>query len=406
MLVHYLVKECGLLPWLSTVLLFYCEGLGGDHKESSLRAMELVLKVINDVVSSRTITEWLQECALEQLSEFSMHLYGVFVGAFKLLKENISLINSMLHVIVSTLRLSQKRKIFQPHFTLSLEGLFQLYQAICGEFNNMEFALTIELAMDTILMSTPAPVVSRMDRARLSKLLMWAISSALWSFSDQSYLRKEPDPDMIISYEDHGKESQISKLLRWATASVILGSISNRTSDMKTHVSLGSSCKTLQCLLEDVIKEGENKQNNSGANEALAIVILYLQQLLRRNSSGLSSVILALCLLLLPNECNIADKEYLDVNHGQITLLCSKIRCPVETNPAWRWSFYQPWKDLSLEQSETEQMEEEQACQSLLLLFSNALGGRPSYLPILSHKDVEQSGLFEWERETFIGSRT
>lgn len=143
------------------------------------------------------------------------------------------------------------------------------------------------------------------DKARLSKLLMWAISSALRSFSDQSYLSKEPDPDMLISYEDHGEECQISKLLQWATASVILGGISNRT-EMKTHVSLGSSCKTLWCLLEDVIKEGENEQNNSGANEALAIVILYLQQLLRRNSSGLSSVILALCLLLLSNASNIA----------------------------------------------------------------------------------------------------
>ncbi|XP_038973323.1 uncharacterized protein LOC103720976 isoform X2 [Phoenix dactylifera] len=406
MLVHYLVKECGLLPWLSTVLLFYGERLGGDHKESSLRAMELVLKVINDVVSWRTIAEWLQECAVEQLSEFSTHLYGVFVNAIKLLKENVSLVNSMLHVLGSTLRLSQKRKIFQPHFTLSLKGLFQLYQAIYSEFNNMVFNLTIELAIDTILMSTPVPVVSHMDRARLSKLLMWAISSVLRSFSDQSYLTKEPDPDMLISYEDHGEESRISKLLRWATASLILGSISNKASAMKTHVSLGSSCKTLQCLLEDVIKEGENEQNNSHANEALAIVILYLQQLLGRNSSGLSSVILALCLLLFPNASNIADKEYLDVNRGQIALLCSKIRCPVEANPSWRWSFYQPWKDLSSEQSEMEQMEEEQACQSLLILFSNALGGRPFCLPVLSPKDVEQSGLFEWEKETFLGSRT
>ena len=114
------------------------------------------------MVSSRTIIGWLQECALEQLSEFSMHLYGLFVGAFKLLKENVSLINSMLHVIVSTLRLSQKRNVCQPHFTLSVEGLFRLYQAIYSEFNNMEFNLSIELVIDTILMSTPIPVVSHM----------------------------------------------------------------------------------------------------------------------------------------------------------------------------------------------------------------------------------------------------
>lgn len=84
------------------------------------------------------------------------------MGAFKFLKENVSLINSMLHVIGSTLRLSQTRKIFQPHFTLSLEGLFRLCQAICIEFHNMEFNLTIKLAIDTILMSTPVPVASHM----------------------------------------------------------------------------------------------------------------------------------------------------------------------------------------------------------------------------------------------------
>lgn len=50
-------------------------------------------------------------------------------------------------------------------------------------------------------------------------------------------------------------------------------------------------------------------------------------------------------------------------------------------------------------------MEEEQACQSMLIMFSNALGGKSSPSSLLSYKDVESFGLHEWERETFLVSK-
>jgi len=49
-----------------------------------------------------------------------------------------------------------------------------------------------------------------------------------------------------------------------------------------------------------------------------------------------------------------------------------------------------------------ERMEEEQACQSLLILFSNAFSTCRSEFPALSLDDVEKSGLFQWERESMV----
>jgi nucleolar pre-ribosomal-associated protein 1 len=49
-----------------------------------------------------------------------------------------------------------------------------------------------------------------------------------------------------------------------------------------------------------------------------------------------------------------------------------------------------------------ERMEEEQACRSLLILFSNAFSATLPEFPVLSLDDVEKSGLFQWERESMV----
>jgi len=62
-------------------------------------------------------------------------------------------------------------------------------------------------------------------------------------------------------------------------------------------------------------------------------------------------------------------------------------------------SFYQPWKDPSCELSESQRMYEQHACQSLLVIITNVLGKKSSDdTRVLSLEDVENSGLFKWER--------
>ncbi|URD74636.1 Ribosome 60S biogenesis N-terminal [Musa troglodytarum] len=61
-------------------------------------------------------------------------------------------------------------------------------------------------------------------------------------------------------------------------------------------------------------------------------------------------------------------------------------------------SFDQPWRDAASEPTGINQMEEEQACRSLLVMFSTALFGKQSGFPVLTYLDLEKSGLFEWER--------
>lgn len=68
--------------------------------------------------------------------------------------ENVSLVNSMLLILISTLKISQKRKLYQPHFTLSLESLFQIYQAV-NMYHTARSSEIAALGLKAILMSTP-----------------------------------------------------------------------------------------------------------------------------------------------------------------------------------------------------------------------------------------------------------
>jgi nucleolar pre-ribosomal-associated protein 1 len=119
------------------------------------------LQVVSDLISSRLITDRLQESALEQLSVISADLC-VLINNAKLLKENVPLLTSVLNVITSTMRLSMKRKIYQSHFTLSLHGVFYLCQATVGSTRSAEHKLTMELGIDAILMNGPMPILSEM----------------------------------------------------------------------------------------------------------------------------------------------------------------------------------------------------------------------------------------------------
>ncbi|OAY67542.1 Nucleolar pre-ribosomal-associated protein 1 [Ananas comosus] len=402
LLTHHLLKECGLLPWLSSVISSYGENIDED-KHSSLGIIELVLKIINEAISSRSIMEWLQEFALEQLSDITSNVYLLFVRALKLLKGNVLLLNSMLRVMVSTLRLSQKRKIYQPHFTLSLNSIVQLCQAVNAELSSRDFNLAIELGVDAILMNTPVPVTSHMDKVKLAKVITWAISVSLQLSSSQRSLTNELDWNVLISLKEQ-QECRISKILRWLTASLILGSISTVAHQTSTnYVLCRPNPENLQSLLECLIGERDEIAEDCGANETLAFIIMYLQQLPRVNNDALNrSVTLALCILLL-NTSNPTVKKYLSERRGQVVSLCMKIGCPAETNTAWRWSYYQPWRDLTTYETEMEKLEEDQACRSLLIIFSNALSGAEQFgFPVLSCDDVEHCSLFRWEREIML----
>lgn len=61
-------------------------------------------------------------------------------------------------------------------------------------------------------------------------------------------------------------------------------------------------------------------------------------------------------------------------------------------------SFYGPWKDLSLEVTDLQKMDELHACQTLLVIFANVLSRKPVDSQVLSPLDVEKSGVFEWEK--------
>ncbi|KAJ3693612.1 hypothetical protein LUZ60_009092 [Juncus effusus] len=372
-LLNHLIKECGLLSWLSSVLslhgeLCYTDNNNNNNNNSS-EIMDLVLKVINDLLSSTEVPEFIQESGLEQISQISSYLFKHLTRDINFLDKSIPLINSMLQIIITTLKLSQKRKIYQPHFTLSLHGLYKLYQSfdmILNDNNNMEFDQTLELVLDLILMSSPVPVLSHKDKLIFVDIIKWAISASLRLFNKNKTLILEK-----------GKESFISKLLRWITASIIIGRISNQAikSTEKFHENR-PNIKTLDSLLASLIEGGLDCDlgEESGLSDKIGAIILYLKQIVEKNNelNNNNSAVLAICLLLLDSSTQ-SVKEYMRNNYDKIKEFCSKIHCPSETIPSWRWSYYEAWRDLNSKQTEMEKREEEkEASRRLFVIFSNA----------------------------------
>ncbi|KAI8539021.1 hypothetical protein RHMOL_Rhmol09G0148700 [Rhododendron molle] len=111
----------------------------------------------------------------------------------------------------------------------------------------------------------------------------------------------------ILLETEQSEDSSISKLLRWLTASVILGRLSLRSVDLELNFAPEkSNLGTLQSLLK-LNKNGcgENKCG-FGYEEMLAASIFGLQQLLGMECRLLSSVVSALSLLLLSDLLHLA----------------------------------------------------------------------------------------------------
>ncbi|XP_037495810.1 uncharacterized protein LOC105637608 isoform X2 [Jatropha curcas] len=393
----HLVKDSGLLPWLSHILQISYGTL--DEKERSFSSLQLVvaIEVVSDIILCGDIIEWLQKNGLDHLMEFSSHLYKLLVRGLKFIKENAWLINSVLQIIISTLKISQRRDTYQPHFNLSFEGLFQIYQAL-GACDTSRPSPSVEFGLQAILRSTPPIDIFSMNQVKLSGFLMWAVSTALKSESKKNFnFRRSHASLMIFSKETASEDSLISKLLRWLVAAVILGKLSRKLHDANYKFSKRSSSKSLLSFLT-YVENGIIESNNSkfDGHEVLAETIFYLQQFIELDGPLFSSVVCALCLLL-----SFGSSEHPDFKHGYRTALVSlssKVRCPPEAKPKWRWTFEQPFGRSSFIFSDLQKMEEHHACQTLMVIISNILGKKPLDSQVLSFQDKENSDVFEWER--------
>lgn len=96
----------------------------------------------------------MQKYALEQLVELSCNLYKMLIEGVEMLKVNTQLLKLILQILRSALRISQKRKVYQPHFTLSVESLLQLCEVV-DECCDGRQSLVAQIGLEAVLMSTP-----------------------------------------------------------------------------------------------------------------------------------------------------------------------------------------------------------------------------------------------------------
>ncbi|KAM6556253.1 hypothetical protein CsatB_003272 [Cannabis sativa] len=396
---RHLVENCGLFSWLSSVVSIFSKMNSREEKNIFMMQLTVVLQAVYNIMFSRNTIEWLQKKALEQLMELMSHLCRFLVNGLILLKDHVTLVNLILKIMISTLNISHKRKIYQPQFNLSMDGLYQICEAIRTD----DDAITLgdpELGLKAILMSTPPAAVFCMSLEKLSKFIGWAISSALQADSAKLHQNKEPQHILsAISKDEQSEESLVSKLLRWLTASIILGKLNVESKDLDPK--LGLNLKDLVSLFEHSETEcEEGREDRIQRHQFLASTILYLQLLVRTNHKVLPSVVSALSILL-GNASSLADDTHKNGVRLLLESLWLKIRYPVEANPAWRWSFYQPWKDLCLELTDLQKIDELHACQILLHIMAHLLGSPQSEGLQSLVEEVQRVDAFEWEKYIF-----
>lgn len=129
--------------------------------------------------------------------------------------------------------------------------------------------------------------------------MRWAVSTAVQSKSEESLHPEDCNYQSIeVSAKKQPEESLVSKLLRWLTASVILGKISSKSSKLNNgSISEIPTLDSLQSWLRCPEKKiGENTGNGE---DILSVSIFYLIQLLDFGDRLLPSAVSAICLLLL-----------------------------------------------------------------------------------------------------------
>ena len=99
--------------------------------------------------------------------EFTSHLCRFLVNGVVLVKEHVILVNLILEIMISTLNMSHKRKIYQPQFNLSIDGLYQICEAIHTDDDAIAWA-DPELGLKAILMTTPPAAIFCMVSLSLS----------------------------------------------------------------------------------------------------------------------------------------------------------------------------------------------------------------------------------------------
>ncbi|XP_051120016.1 uncharacterized protein LOC127243852 [Andrographis paniculata] len=357
--VWFLVKNCGLISWLSSIVSSLSGNTSQDEKIFTRTQLPVILEIVNYITAPRNIFEWLQNTAMEQLSELSSQLYKLLADNIVLDVGKYNICSSILQILTTVLKISQKRKVYQPHFTLSDEGLLSLKNSV----ESATCDTSTVLGLKAVLMSTPPVTLLRMDHEKLSGFIKWAATAAIQSTS--SNLRPEDCDNRSTAGKKVIEEPLTSKLLRWLTAAVILGKISCNLdmiidSDILEKPNLDN---LLSLFRHDDMASGE-----TSSEDTLAAAILYLLQKVKFDHALLRSAVSALCLLLSHLFSEV------DSSPTPLRALCLKIRCPAEAKPTWRWSYYQPWRDLTMEAcDDKDRVEEIHGCEMLVMMASRAV---------------------------------
>ena len=212
--------------------------------------------------------------------------------------------------------------------------------------------------------------VCTQNQERLQSFLIWATTTALQSKSLQRLGSTESQFLRNNLREDFQENSVVSTFLRWLIASVIIGKLHKKSYNWDSEYAETHNLESLHSLLVHVKNtSGQRNDIDIGAEEVLASTIFHLQLRLGVNHEVLPSVVCALCLLMFGASkfagmlihlimvywmqlstllllasylcflfhSIVSRTDLLKDYNALIASHSSRVQCPPEANPTWRW---------------------------------------------------------------------
>ena len=107
-LAQYLVEHAGLFLWLCFVVSNYAQTKSSEFGTCIPFGLNIIVEMIQDLMSQRSIIQWFLTNGLEQLSQIASHLHWFLLYDSTFAGGKNTLTKSILSILIYAIRLSQQ----------------------------------------------------------------------------------------------------------------------------------------------------------------------------------------------------------------------------------------------------------------------------------------------------------
>ncbi|KAG0562635.1 hypothetical protein KC19_9G161300 [Ceratodon purpureus] len=343
--VQALVERSGFLPWLASAAVSYM-GLSTSEQDAK-EAGDLpimVLEIMERLLRWKFLEQRCLGEGMAELTTAALSLRYFLTHCTTTPKQRAVFRRPTIRIMTYALRLSQRRKKHETHFSLSLHDLVETIHWVESEGPDSGYGVgtsgeTRVLGLQMFLQSSPPAASTLEDKELLSKVASWAVPVVIQGLVETQQKQftggRRPEPKKI-------SEGLPEKLTRWLTASLVLGKLASAGNKLGLTKSLADAHPTCLSILGS--SQSLQSANFHSVNKELAIQLLQLQ--IYFSGEGYNPLITALASLwpFHNPEGMLTEDESAGIVTSLIDKILSNVSAPQEADHSWRWSFNNAWR--------------------------------------------------------------